>query len=158
LQKRTLAHKDKPKQRVILAVEDDPQDVELLRLALDKSGSSWQLISVPFARDAIKYLGRSGEYADENRFPRPNLIVLDLSLPGMSGMEFLAWARQEPNIPPIVILTYSRLKENRHLAEKFGAKGYFVKSPDLKETAAMIEALLALSVPPNGDDHNAPTG
>ncbi len=94
------------------------------------------------------YLGGIGDYADETRFPRPMLIVLDLSLPGMSGMEFLTWARHETNIPPIVVLTYSKLEENRMLAEKLGAKGYFVKSLDLKETAAMIETLLILSTPP----------
>jgi DNA-binding response OmpR family regulator len=133
---------------VILAIEDDLQDVELLRLALAQRNSSCKVIALQFARDAIMYLGRMGEYADVSRFPRPNLIVLDLSLPGMSGMEFLTWARHEPNIPPIVVLTYSKLEDNRVLAEKLGAKGYFTKSVDLKETAAVVETLLMLSTPP----------
>jgi chemotaxis family two-component system sensor histidine kinase/response regulator PixL len=74
---------------------------------------------------------------------------LDLTLPGMSGVEFLTWARLEPNIPPIVVLTYSKLEANRALAEKLGAKGYFTKSPDLKDTAAMIETLLTFSARPD---------
>lgn len=119
-----------------------------MRVALAQRNCSWKVVSVQFARDAIKYLTRIGQYADESRFPRPTLVVLDLSLPGMSGMEFLTWARHEPNVPPIVVLTYSKLEENRVLAQKLGAHGYFVKSPDLKETAAMIEALLMLSTPP----------
>lgn len=133
---------------MILAIEDDLEDVEILRVALAQRHSSWRIVSVQFAKDAIMYLGRIGQYADETHFPRASLIVLDLSLPGMSGMEFLTWARHEPNIPPIVVLTYSKLEENRMLAEKLGAKGYFVKSVDLKETAAMIETLLVLSTPP----------
>lgn len=94
------------------------------------------------------YLAGVGQYADRTQFPRPTLIVLDLALPGMSGIDFLAWARHETNIPPIAVLTYSKLEQNRVLAEKFGVKGYFVKSPDLKETAAMLETLLLLSTPP----------
>lgn len=133
---------------VILAIEDDFEDVELLRLALAQGNFPCRLVSVPFARDAIKYLTRIGEYADEARFPRPALIVLDLSLPGMSGMDFLTWARHEPNIPPIVILTYSHLKEDRDSASRLGAKAYFLKSLDLKETAGMLETLRTLIAPP----------
>ncbi len=132
---------------VILAIEDNADDVETLRLALARRNSPWKVVSVSFARDAIMYLGRIGQYGDDDRFPRPNVILLDLSLPGMSGMEFLSWAGREPNLPPIVVLTYSRLSEDRHLAGKLGAKGYFVKSLDLKETAAMIETLLTLNQP-----------
>jgi DNA-binding response OmpR family regulator len=143
-----LQKESKTEQGVILAIEDDLEDVELLRVALAQKHVSWRIVSVQFAKDAIMYLGRIGQYADQNRFPRPTLIVLDLSLPGMSGMEFLTWARHEPNIPPIVVLTYSKLEENRMLAKKLGAKEYFVKSIDLKETAAMIETLLILSTPP----------
>lgn len=133
---------------VILAIEDNSEDVELLRLALSQGNFPCQLVSVPFARDAIKYLARIGEYADETRFPRPALIVLDLSLPGMSGMDFLTWARGEANIPPIVVLTFSHLKEDRELTAKLGAKAFFVKSLDLKETTAMLETLRSLALPP----------
>jgi CheY-like chemotaxis protein len=134
---------------VILLIEDDLGDVELFRLALAESGSPSKAISVQFAREAIKYLGRVGEYADEQKFPKPELIVLDLSLPGMSGFEFLAWAKGEPpeRIPPIVVLTYSKVELNRSISKRLGAKSYFVKSPDLKETAAMIKNSLLSNLP-----------
>jgi DNA-binding response OmpR family regulator len=142
-----LANETTPRERVILAIEDDLEDVEILRLALRERSVQWKVVSVQFAKDAILYLGRVGEFADEKRYPWPAVIVLDLALPGMSGMDFLTWARGEKNMPPIVILSYSRLEENRTVAKRLGAKGYFVKSPDLKETAAMVEALVSLSMP-----------
>jgi len=142
-----LQNKNTPSPGVILAIEDDLGDVEILRLALACRHVGWKVISVSFAKDAIMYLGRIGQYADENLYPWPTVIVLDLNLPGMSGMEFLTWARKEKNIPPIVILSYSTLEANRTLAERLGARGYFVKSPDLKETALMIETLLLLGQP-----------
>lgn len=135
---------------LILLIEDDLQDVELFRLALAQIGSPARVVSVQFARDAIKYLGRVGEYADEAKFPKPTLIVLDLSLPGMSGFEFLAWAKCEPpgTIPPIVVLSYSTIELNRHLTEKLGAKAYFVKSPGFDESVAMAKDLLLFNAPP----------
>ena len=143
-QKERLAEKASPLDGVILLIEDDLNDIEVISLALAKSAIPCQLISVQFARDAIKYLGRIGEYADESRFPWPALILLDLSLPGMSGFDFLAWAKCEPSIPPIAVLSYSALEADRILAQKFGVLGYFVKTPNLDETVEMLRRLPSL--------------
>jgi two-component system response regulator len=95
-------------------------------------------------------LARIGEYADTVKFPRPTLIVLDLSLPGMTGLEFLAWANGEPpeNIPPIAVLSSSQLELNRQLSEKLGAKAYFVKSPKPGEAAEITRGLMLFNAPP----------
>jgi CheY-like chemotaxis protein len=134
---------------VILLIEDNLDDVELFRLALIKGGSPCEVISVQFARDGIKYLARLGEYADKKKFPKPILIVLDLSLPGMTGTEFLIWAKGEPpeNIPPIVVLSSSQLELNRHLTERFGAKAYFVKSARPEEVEEITKQLLLFNAP-----------
>jgi CheY-like chemotaxis protein len=137
---------------VILLIEDDAEDVELFRLAVAQSGAPCKVVSVEFAREAIKYLCRIGEYRDENLFPRPTLVVLDLSLPGMTGLEFLMWAKGEPpeTIPPIVVLSYSQLELNRHLTERLGAKAYFVKSPKPDEAVAITKNLLLFNAPSSG--------
>lgn len=134
---------------VILLIEDDFHDVDLFRLALTQSGAPFQVISVQFARDAIKYLMRFDIYEHEKQFPKPSLVVLDLNLPGMSGMEFLTWAQGEKpeKIPPIVVLSYSNLELDRQLAVKFGAQAYYVKSPKVEETVAMIRQLLLNNLP-----------
>jgi DNA-binding response OmpR family regulator len=137
-------------QGVVLLIEDDAEDAELFRLALAQTGFSCKVVMVQFAKDAIKYLCRFGEYRDENLFPKPSLIVLDLSLPGMSGLDFLTWAKCEPpeRIPPIAVLSYSTLELDRTLTQKLGAKAYFVKSPNLDETVAMTKSLLLLNIAP----------
>jgi CheY-like chemotaxis protein len=139
-------------QAVILLIEDNLDDVELFRLAVAHCGSPCKVVSVQFARDAIKYLERFGEYQDESQYPKPTLIVLDLSLPGLSGLDFLTWAKGEPtdNIPPIVVLSSSQLEFNRHLSQKLGAKAYFVKSPRPEEAAHITEELMLFNLPPSG--------
>ena len=132
---------------VILHIEDSLDDAELFRLAIAQSGSPCKVVSVQYARDAIKYLARIGEYADEVKFPKPTLIVLDLSLPGMTGLEFLAWAKGESpeNVPAIAVLSSSHLELNKHLSEKLGAKAFFVKSPKPEEAAEITRYLLLLN-------------
>ena len=146
-----LSHEDTAptSQIVVLLVEDDAEDIQLFQMALAQVGSPCRVVAVQFAKDAIKYLARFGEYADEKRFPKPALIVLDLSLPGMSGVEFLTWARCEPpeTIPPIAVLSYSALELDKQLTQKLGAKAYYVKSPNLHETMAMARNLLLLNPP-----------
>ena len=141
----------RPINSVILQIEDNLEDVELFRLAVAQSGSPCKVVSVQYARDAIKYLARIGDYADPVKFPKPTLIVLDLSLPGMTGLEFLAWAKGEPpeNVPPIAVLSSSQLELNRHLSEKLGAKAYFIKSPEPVEAAEITRCLLLFNAPPS---------
>ena len=145
-------------QGVILLIEDDSEDIELFRLALAKTNSSFRVVAVQFAKDAINYLLRLGVYQNETLYPKPSLIVLDLSLPGMSGLDFLTWARCESpeSMPPIVVLSYSKIELDRHLTQKLGAKAYFVKSPNLEETVAMTKNLLLMNVPPIGQNQNPP--
>jgi len=134
---------------IILLIEDDPDDVELFRIAVAHSGSPCKVVAFNFAKDAINYLDNFGEFANKTQFPKPTLIVLDLSLPGMSGFDFLAWAKGEPpeKLPPIVVLSSSKVELNRDLTQRLGAKAYFVKSPNPNETNAMAKDLLLFNAP-----------
>ena len=133
---------------IVLLIEDDSEDIELFRLAVTQSGSPCKVIAINFAREAIRYLGGILGYGDKTQFPKPTLIVLDLSLPGMDGLEFLLWAQAEPTgtIPPIVVLSSSKLELNRILTKRFGAKAYFVKSANLQENIATVKELLSFGV------------
>ena len=138
-----------PATGVILLIEDNEGDIELFRLALAQSGSRCRVVAVNFVRDAIKYLDNHGEFSNKSEFPKPTLIVLDLSLPGISGFDFLAWAKAEPSerVPPIVVLSSSKTELNRGLTQRLGAKAYFVKSLNWHETNAMTKEMLLFNAP-----------
>lgn len=138
------------KQGAILLVEDDAHDIEAMKIALRRAESPHQLIVVTDGREAIRYLSGLGDYGDRKRFPKPCLVLLDLSLPQVSGFEVLAWSQTQPSdrIPSIIVLSYSRLEHDRRLALQLGAKGYYVKSTDLDGTVALIKSLLVLNFLP----------
>ena len=106
-----------------------------------QTGSACQVIAINFAIEAIRYLGGLQGYGDKTQFPKPTLIVLDLYLPGMEGLEFFLWAKGEPTeqFRRFVVLSSSQLEINRFLAKRFGAKAYFVKSVDLQANIATVK-------------------
>src|ERR1041385_9141957 len=131
----------------ILLVEDDVHDIEVMKIALQRAESPHRLMVATDGREAIQYLAGAGDYSDRSRFSEPCLVLLDLSLPRLSGFEVLTWARGESpgNVPPIVVLSYSRLEHDRRRALQLGARGYFVKSTDLDGTVAFVKGLLVLN-------------
>ena len=93
----------------ILLAESDPHDVALLRHAFAKAGIHHPLVVVDNGKDAIDYLGRQGIYSDAEKYPWPCLILLDLNMPVVDGMEVLAWRRTQQHLSeiPIIVLTGS---------------------------------------------------
>src|SRR6185369_15415772 len=114
--------------KTILQVEDDPNDVFFLQRALKKAGV---LNPIQVARDgqeAIDYLQGVGKFADREQFPLPALILLDLKLPLVMGLDVLKWIRQEAGLTvPIVLLTASAQESDIAAAYCLGANGFLVK-------------------------------
>ncbi|MEW6366732.1 MAG: response regulator [Acidobacteriota bacterium] len=113
----------------ILLVEDSRVHVMLVRRALHKHVLTYPLHVVTDGSDAIRYLAGEGEYADRNRHPFPSLVILDLVLPGRSGLDVLRWMRlQRPTGDlPVIVLTGSREAEVIRHAYELGANAYLVK-------------------------------
>lgn len=125
----------------VLIVEDEPGDAHLMQLALRKSGFAIQMQAVGDGAEALQLLRRQGE-----RFraaPRPDLILLDLKMPGQSGLDFLVAAKQDERLRaiPVVIVTTSLLDADVSAAYRAGAAGYVPKSADLNEFMAAINVL-----------------
>jgi CheY-like chemotaxis protein len=113
----------------ILLVEDNSDDVLLLQRACKSMPVREWMRVVPNATEAMRYLLAEGPFADRSQFPFPDVLVLDLSLPGMDALEFLKWIRAEspaPNLPVIVLSGYAGNSKFED-ALQLGCKKFFVK-------------------------------
>ncbi len=127
----------------LLLVEDDPNDVMLFRRAKDKSNLVNPLQVVEDGEAVVAYLSGQGIYADRNLYPLPTLMLLDLKLPRKSGLEVLAWLRQQPGINrlPVVVLTSSKESVDVGRAYDLGANSYLVKPVAFDKLLEMVKAL-----------------
>src|ERR1051325_10745730 len=92
----------------ILQVEDDPNDVFLLQHALKKAGVQNPIQVATDGQKSIDYLNGAGRFADRSTFPLPCLVLLDLKLPHVMGLDVLKWIRKRPGTAlPVVILSAS---------------------------------------------------
>ena len=113
----------------ILLVEDEPNDVFLFERAFKKLNLSGNLQIVSDGEAAIAYLTGEGKYADREKYPIPSLILLDLKLPRISGLEILSWLRQQPGLKRLLVVVLSSSKETIDInrAYDLGANSYLVK-------------------------------
>jgi CheY-like chemotaxis protein len=113
----------------ILLVEDNRMDVELTLDAFHEVRLRNTVHVAPNGQDALDYLLGCGKYADRNAFPLPNLILLDLKLPGIDGFEVLRQIKATPVLKrlPVVVLTSSKEEGDRALSYDIGANSYLVK-------------------------------
>jgi len=119
---------------VILLVEDLADDVELVRRAFTKAAVPNPIHIVRSGEEALKYLSGTEMYANRAEHPLPDLILLDLHMPGMDGFEVLAWIRAQPGIRtiPVVVLTSSDLVWDVNRAYELGASSFLVKPIDFQ--------------------------
>ncbi len=120
---------------VLLHVEDEPDDALLVRMALRRTCPFSELHQVEDSKGAIDYLAGSGEFRDRQRYPLPDLVLLDLKLPGLTGLEVLTWIRERVQFQhtPVVILSGSCLEEDRRQALALGADAFFVKTASYRD-------------------------
>jgi CheY-like chemotaxis protein len=127
----------------LLLVEDDENDVFFLRRALQSAGAPVQLHVAPDGRQALDYLqGRNG-FEDRAVHPLPTLVLLDLKVPYVSGLDVLRQIRSDPKLRRliVVVFTSSSLDSDVVQAYEIGANSFLVKPSRLeeqKELAAMI--------------------
>src|SRR5262249_31482308 len=114
----------------ILLVEDNLAHQRITEYALKQSGVPVRVSVVHDGQEALDYLGRSGDFADEARFPFPDLILLDLNLPKRDGREVLRLIKSDPELCdiPIVVVSTSDREEDVAYAFKMGAVDYVSKS------------------------------
>jgi len=129
------------KTKVILYAEDEPAQAALVRIALQRNAADVQLHHVDDGGIALDYLYRRGAYADHNVSPRPDLILLDLRMVLIGGLEVLSAVKKDPELQtiPTVILTTSDSEEDRSKAYACGADGYVTKPMDFDQFVHILE-------------------
>lgn len=136
-----------------LVVEDEDDDVFLLKRTVRKAGVKNPIEVVSNGDDAVNYLSGEGPYADRERYPLPSMVFLDLHLPGKSGLEVLSWMRKRTELDSVVVilLTVSKEEEAIATAYEMGANSYLVKPPTVDSLMVLINALdqYAAEIDPN---------
>jgi len=127
----------------ILYAEDDDNDTVLVARAFQQAALANPLVVVPNGDEAIDYLSGAGRYSDRARHPLPCLALIDLNMPGKTGLEVLKWIRGRPPIRtlPVLILTSSTHESDVKNAYLQGANGYLVKPGGPAELLAMVKAI-----------------
>ena len=126
---------------VILLAEDEQADAHLAKVAFAENGIAVDLHHVLDGRFALEFLRREGARFSE--LPRPDLIMLDLNMPRMNGLECLAAIKQDPALRdiPTVILTTSEVQRDVLASYELGAAGFITKPLDVLKFMESIRQL-----------------
>lgn len=130
-------------QALILLVDDDYNDCTLIGRAFVAAKVLNPLVIVRSGEEAMAYLSGLGRYANRTEFPLPVLILLDIKMPGMDGLDVLRWIRNQPGLKTIrvVMLTSSDDMKDVKLAYQLGTDSFLVKPVDFERFVEIARAL-----------------
>jgi len=134
---------DKLNEVEILLVEDNPYDAELTLRALKNKGLANKLLTFTDGVEALDFLFGTGEYAGRNLAVRPKVILLDLKLPRVSGLEVLQRVKGDERTKtiPVVIMTSSQEESDIVRGYDLGVNSYMVKPVDFDKFFQAVEEL-----------------
>jgi len=129
--------------RNVLLVEDDENDIFLFKRAMKLAGWTDPLQVVHDGKQAIDYLSGSEQFSRRDEFPMPVLVLLDLKLPYVNGLEVLKWIRDHPSFKQlaVVMVTSSREEVDVERACRLGANAYVVKPGAAEELVDLVKAI-----------------
>ena len=142
-------------EKIILLVEDNPDDADLTIMAFEKNRIRNRVIVAEDGVEALDYIFRKGKFAGRNPDETPAVILLDLKLPKMDGFEVLKSIRENEDTKylPVVILTSSKEEQDIIRGYKDGANSYIRKPVDFEKFFDAVQTLglywLILNEPPN---------
>ena len=128
--------------KTILQVEDDPNDMFFLQHAMKKAGVANPIQVASDGQQAIEYLQGTGKFADREQFPLPCLVLLDLKLPHVMGLDVLKWICEQSGMALVVVLlTASGEDADIAAAYRLGANGFLVKPSEASKLEDMVRAI-----------------
>jgi CheY-like chemotaxis protein len=128
--------------RALLLVEDNEDDVFLMKRALKGARVVNPLFVVEDGQEAVDYLGGAGKFADRGKYPLPAVVFLDLKLPFISGHDVLAWIRRQKELEALVVIVLTSSNEASDLTRCYalGANSYVVKPPTPEQLEELAKA------------------
>ena len=132
--------------KYVLLVEDNPDDVTLTEMAFRRGKVTNPLVVVSDGQEALDFLDAKGKYSERNPGDKPALILLDLKLPLVSGLDVLKAIRAESRtsqIPTVVVLTSSLEEKDRTDSYKLGANDFIRKPPSYTDFVEVIQQIKA---------------
>jgi CheY-like chemotaxis protein len=131
-------------QFTVLLVEDDLNDIFLVKRAFKRARIMNPLQVVTDGEEAIRYLKGEGRYADRKVFPLPKLVVMDIKMPRRSGFDVLEWLKagaQPLRRIPVVIVSSSGQSADINRAYELGANAYMIKPVDYRAVEALFQSI-----------------
>ena len=127
----------------ILLVEDRLQDIEIARRALNKGKIKNELYVARDGQEALDFLSHQGKFSDPASSPRPGIILLDLNLPKVRGLEILKQVKSDPSLKsiPVIVLTVSSRQEEIQRSYDLGANTYIQKPVEFDNFVRVVNAI-----------------
>ena len=142
----------------ILLVEDNPEDLELAQRALRKANLANHIQTARDGAEALDYIFAEGEHSGRKVEDSPKVILLDLKLPKVDGLEVLKRLKSDPRTRaiPVVVLTSSKEQNDVVKSYHLGVNSYIVKPVNFEAFVAAVQQLgmywLLLNQPPNSEE------
>jgi|SRR5581483_1805633 CheY-like chemotaxis protein len=127
----------------VLLVEDDLNDIFLVKRAFKKARIPNPLQVVTDGVEAIHYLQGEGKYADRHLHPLPHLIVMDIKMPRKTGFEVLDWIKRDGLLKriPVIIVSSSDQPDDINHAYESGANAYMIKPVDFRSVETLFQSI-----------------
>ncbi len=129
--------------RVILMVDDDPEDLLLASEAMRSINSTCELRTVESAAELMDYLRHQGAFSDPSSAPRPDLVLLDLNMPKTNGVEVLQAMRSDETFCDLTVVVFSTSSAGRDIrnAYRAGANSYISKPESFEDLCRAMRTL-----------------
>ncbi len=133
----------KEENAVVLMVDDDPDDRLIAKEAFEEIGLKAQLLFLGNGEELMDYVNRQGDFTDPASSPVPDVILLDINMPRMNGIEALQWlkAHATGKVIPVVMLTNSGNSDTIKQCYELGASSYVRKPLEFKELITALSSV-----------------
>lgn len=115
--------------KTILVVDDEENDIVLLQRLFKMARLANPIIVLRNGEEAIAYLKGDGQFADREKYPIPNILMLDLKMPRTDGFEVLQWIKEQPHLKGMLVIVLSQLTDIKDVSRAYdlGAKTFLTK-------------------------------